>query len=70
MNFHLLAADIIRRVQHSRDSAINLETVVANLIRDEHHRAIMLERGVRLDMMHESDRRRETADEPNKKPSL
>lgn len=58
MNFHLLAADIVRRVQGSPDSAHNLAETVAGLIRAEHHRAMMLEHSLRLEMMLEHDRRR------------
>lgn len=39
MNLPLLAAEIVRRVQGSKDSAVNLETVVANLIRSEQSRS-------------------------------
>jgi len=60
MNFHLLASDIVRRVQHSPDTALNLEETVANLIRAEHHRAMMMEHEMRLAMMRESDRLRST----------
>lgn len=38
MNIPLLAADIVRRVKGSTDSVLNLETVVANLIRSEQER--------------------------------
>lgn len=35
MNLPILSAEIVRRVQGSKDSAINLEQVVSNLIREE-----------------------------------
>lgn len=35
MNIPLLASDIVRRVHHSQDSAINLEIVVVGLIQEE-----------------------------------
>lgn len=39
MNTILLASEIVRRVHRSQDSAVNLEIVVANLIRAEQERA-------------------------------
>ena len=60
MNFQILSAEIVRRVQHSPDTALNLEETVANLIRAEHHRAMMMEHEMRLAMMRESDRLRST----------
>lgn len=38
MNLQLLSSDIVRRVQHSPDSAHNLSCMVANLIREEMER--------------------------------
>lgn len=40
MNLQILSAEIVRRVKGSPDSAVNLETVVANLIRAEQSRSL------------------------------
>ena len=59
MNYYLLAAEIVRRVHHSPDSAHNLAETVAGLIRAERDRAVTAEQAERLDAMREADGRRE-----------
>lgn len=58
MNLQLLSADIVHRVQGSPDSAHNLATVVASLIREEMDRDKEREAGVAI-----SDHSRDPTDE-------
>lgn len=48
MNTILLATEIVSRVQHSPDSAINLATMVANLIEQEQQREACEEHSRRM----------------------
>lgn len=57
-NYQILSAEIVRRVQHSPDSAHNLAETVAGLIRAEQNRDLMLEHSMRLETMKEADKRR------------
>lgn len=69
MNLQLLSAQIVNAVHRSEDSVINLETVVANLIRDELERDRKMRLASAIDKTSLLLREYERDFDPNRKPA-